>query len=116
MWEVDLEKFWKDDEIAHRDNCFYKAEQVALGIRMSDECVFAELGEEGTPWAPIPRERRIELNKRYNDKAEKMVGKRLLRETLPDNKPILSPYKPVTKSIIKPTIKYFIAFIKRIFG
>lgn len=84
MWEVDLEKFWKDDEIAHRDNCFYKAEQVALGIRMSDECVFAELGEEGTPWAPIPRERRLELNKRYNDKAEKIVGKRLLRETLPD--------------------------------
>lgn len=84
MWEVDIDRFWKDDEIAHRDNCFYKGEQVAFGIRMSDECVFAELGEEGTPWAPIPRERRLELNKRYNDKAEKMVGKRLLREALPD--------------------------------
>ena len=84
MWEVDIDRFWKDDEIAHRDNCFYKANQVAFGIRMSDECVFAELGEEGTPWAPIPRERRLELNKRYNDKAEKIVGKRLLSETLPD--------------------------------
>lgn len=84
MWEVDLEQFWKDDEAAHRDNCFAKAPQVALGIRMSDECVFAELGEEGTPWAPIPRERRLELNKRYNDRAEKVVGRRLLRETLPD--------------------------------
>ncbi len=95
MWEVDIEKFWKDDEIAHRDNCFYKAEQVALGIRMSDECVFAELGEEGTPWAPIPRERRLELNKRYNDKAEKIVGRRLLAETLPDPK----SYFPYVKRI-----------------
>lgn len=83
-WEVDLDKFWRDDELAHKNNCFYPANQAALGIRMSDECVFAELGEEGTPWAPIPRERRIELNKRYNDKAERIVGKRLLSETLPD--------------------------------
>lgn len=84
MWEVDLDQFWKDDEIAHRSNCFYRGEQVAFGIWMSDECVFAELGEEGTPWAPIPRKRRLELNKRYNDKAERIVGKRLLREQLPE--------------------------------
>lgn len=85
MLEVDLEQFWKDDEIAHKDNCFYEgAPQVALGIRMSDECVFAELDEEGDPWGITTRERRIELNKRYNDKAEKIVGKRLLRETFPN--------------------------------
>lgn len=82
-WDLDVERFWKDDEIAHRDNCFYKGDQVALGIRMSDECVFAELDEPGTPWIPIPRERRLELNKRYNDKAEKIVGIRPLVETLP---------------------------------
>ena len=34
MYEVDLDKFWADDEIAHRDNCFCKdSPQVALGIR-----------------------------------------------------------------------------------
>ena len=78
---VDLEQFWKDDAAAHEDNCFsLKAPQVALGIRMSDECVFAELGENGTPWAYTPIDRRIELNKRYNDKSEKIVGKRLLNE------------------------------------
>lgn len=81
MYEVDLEKFWQDDEAAHIDNCFNPdSTQVALGIRMSDECVFAELGEEGDPWGIEPRQRRIELNKRYNDIAEKTVGKRLLRE------------------------------------
>lgn len=50
---------------------------------MSDECVFSELGEEGEPWGNTPRERRIELNKRYNDKAESIVGKRLLSEYVP---------------------------------
>jgi uroporphyrinogen decarboxylase len=50
---------------------------------MSDECVFDELGEEGTPWMPIPRQQRIDLNKRYNDKAERLVGKRLLQESFP---------------------------------
>lgn len=82
--DLDLERFWKDDELAHRDNCFYRGDQVALGIRMSDECVFAELGEEGTPWAFTDPARRLELNRRYNDIAEKKVGKRLLSETLPD--------------------------------
>jgi len=83
MLDVDLEQFWKDDELAHKDNCFSpEAPQVALGIRMSEECVFAELGEEGNPWGYTPRERRLELNKRYNDKAEQIVGRRLLPETL----------------------------------
>lgn len=86
MGEFNLEKFWENDALAHKDNCFFKAPQVALGIRMSDECVFSELGEEGNPWGYTPLERRIELNKRYNDKAEKIVGKRLLREEfLPDD-------------------------------
>ncbi|MCK9479067.1 MAG: hypothetical protein M0R40_06150 [Firmicutes bacterium] len=84
MLQVDCEKFWKDDEIAHRDNCFApEAKQVALGIRMSDECVFAELNVPGDPWGITPRDVRIELNKRYNDKAEKIVGMRLLREDYP---------------------------------
>lgn len=84
MVRLDIERFWNDDELAHEDNCFSeRAPQVALGIRMSDECVFAELGEPGNPWGYTPRERRIELNKRYNDKAEKIVGRRLLREQFP---------------------------------
>lgn len=83
MYEVDIAQFWKDDEIAHQDNCFFKGPQVALGIRMSGECVYAELGEEGFPWMPEERTRAIDLYKRYNDKAEKIVGKRLLNENIP---------------------------------
>ncbi len=83
MADLDTAQFWRDDAKAHENNCFNEAPQIALGIRMSDECVFSELGEEGTPWMPIPRQRRIELNRRYNDKAEKLVGLRLLQEDFP---------------------------------
>lgn len=96
MLSVDLDQFWKDDKIAHKDNCFYKdAPQVALGIRMSDECVFAELGEEGDPWGKIPRQQRIEFNKRYNDKAEDIVGRRLLREDFPTEDEIFPAVKRI---------------------
>ena len=82
MLPLNIEQFWHDDALAHEDNCFSeKAPQVALGIRMSDECVFAELDESGDPWGHTPLARRIDLNKRYNDKAEKIVGRRLLKET-----------------------------------
>lgn len=84
MYDVDLERFWKDDAAAAKNNCFNPdAPQVALGIRMSGECVFAELGEDGNPFLPLARERRIELNKRYNEKAVSIVGIPLLSETLP---------------------------------
>lgn len=80
--DLDIEQFWKDDELAHQENCFSKnAPQAALGIRMSNECVYAELGEEGHPWDPIDPVRQAELNKRYNDKAERIVGRRLLQES-----------------------------------
>ena len=79
--ELDVNQFWADDALSHQDNCFSTdAPQVALGIRMSNECVYAELGVEGHPWDPIDPIRQAELNKRYNDKAEKIVGKRLLQE------------------------------------
>ena len=84
LLELDLEQFWKDDEIAHKEKCFSKeAPQVALGIRMSDECVFAELEEDGEPWGYTSPERRYELNCRYNEKAQKIVGRPLLQEIKP---------------------------------
>lgn len=85
MLDLDIDRFWKDEETAHEDNCFSKqTKQVALGMRMSGECVFAELGEEGEPWGYTPPERRLELNKRYNEKAIKIVGRKLLGENLPE--------------------------------
>ena len=89
--ELDIEQFWKDEALAHKENCFSKvAPQVALGIRMSEECVFAELGEEGQPWGYTEPERRYELNCRYNEKARQIVGKSLL----PENKPLPKEQQP----------------------
>ena len=94
MMDLDVIQFWKDDAVAHKDNCFNKdAPQVAMGLRMSDECVFAELGEEGHPWDYTPPERMRELCRRYNDKAEKIVGKRVLSEDYPIQ-PQRFPYIP----------------------
>lgn len=82
--DLDIERFWADDLEAHKLNCFNPdAVQVAMGIRMSDECVFAELGEEGEPWGYTEPFRRQELNKRYNEKALKIVGRKLLNESDP---------------------------------
>ena len=86
--ELDLEQFWRDEDEAHKDNCFSPdAKQVALGIRMSDECVFAELGEEGQPWGYTDPMRRYDLNCRYNEKARKIVGRALLAENKPTEAP-----------------------------
>lgn len=91
MLDLDIEQFWRDEEHAHEENCFSKnAAQVALGIRMSGECVFAELGEPGDQWGYIPPERRYELNCRYNEKAVKIVG----RPMLPEIKPSPEAEKP----------------------
>lgn len=96
MLPVDLKKFWEDDALAHEENCFSKkAPQVAMGILMSDECVFAELNEDGNPWGETERERRIALNKRYNDLAEQMVGRRLLREEFPTAREVFPEYKNI---------------------
>jgi len=84
MIRADMDKFWAADEIAKKDNCFNPdAGQVAMEIRMSEECVYAELQEEGDPWniGALPAERRIELNKRYNEKAVSTVGIPLLPES-----------------------------------
>lgn len=82
--QLDVEQFWKDDEIAHLDNCFNPdAKQIAMGIRMNDECPFAELGVSGHPWGKNPPEMMRDLCRRYNDKAEQIVGRRLLSEEYP---------------------------------
>ncbi|MBE6541864.1 MAG: hypothetical protein E7672_05390 [Ruminococcaceae bacterium] len=57
---------------------------------MSDECVFAELGEEGQPWGYTDPMRRYDLNCRYNEKAIEIVGRPLLSE----NKPLPKEKQP----------------------
>jgi uroporphyrinogen decarboxylase len=90
--QMSLDQFWKENDEAQKENCFNpEATQIAMGILMSDECVYSELNEKGDPWGEIDIPRQFELNKRYNDKAEKIVGKRLLKEIAPKDH-IAFPY------------------------
>ncbi len=88
---VDLEKFWANQAVAQADPFGAHIPQVPLGIRMSHECVFAELGIPETPahWYRLVHDGawRAELCRAYNDKAEKIVGRRLLDETVPPPPP-----------------------------
>lgn len=92
---LDVDQFWADQEVAGRDP-FGDIPQVPLGIMMSGECVYAELGIDEDYWRYGNDEAwALELNRRYNDLSERIVGRRLLNETPSD------PARkwPVTKSL-----------------
>lgn len=84
---LDVEQFWKDQEIAVADPFGQHIPQVAFGAILNWECVFAELGIEQDWWRyENDPEWRLDANRRYNDRAEEIVGRRLLAETI-DEKP-----------------------------
>lgn len=78
---VDLEQFWSDQESAAADPFGPGIPQAALGLSMSHECVFDELGIDEDWWRlETDRGWRASLCQAYNDRAERIVGKRLLNE------------------------------------
>jgi len=80
---VDLDRFWADQEVALADPFGADIPQCPLGVLMSDECVYDELGIEEDFWRyENDQEWAFSLNKVYNDKAEKIVGWRPLHEKL----------------------------------
>ena len=86
LYDVDLEQFWKDNELGLKDNCFNPdAPQVPFGLNMGTELVFAELGVEGDPWGYTDPMVMRDYVRRYNDKAEKILGRRIMNEDYPLN-------------------------------
>lgn len=82
---VDFDHFWEADAKAKHDTFSADCPQVACGVMMSSEAVWDELGlEENWKRQEEDIAYRVHLNRQYNDIAEKIVGKRLLSETLPD--------------------------------
>ena len=79
---VDLERFWADNDEAMRDPFSPGIPQFPMGIAMGYETVFSELGH---PFNLRRLEEDYEFARSaaraYNDKAEKIVGRRLLDET-----------------------------------
>ena len=83
---VDLDQFWADQELARKDPFGAGIPQVPFGASCNWECAFDELGLE-QDWGRFQRTDRewaMTVSRQYNDLAEKIVGRRLLGETLPD--------------------------------
>ncbi len=78
---VDLERFWAEDAQAKADPFAADCPQVPLGVMMSGEAVWAELGlTEDWDRYETDRAFRLALHQAYNDKAQPIVGRRLLGE------------------------------------
>ncbi len=78
---VDIEQFWADQAVAVQDPFGKDIPQIPLGAILTGECVYDELGIPLDMWRyEHDLEWRLSLNKAYNDKAERIVGRRLLSE------------------------------------
>ncbi|HOK04608.1 MAG TPA: uroporphyrinogen decarboxylase family protein [Victivallales bacterium] len=93
---LDIEKFWQDQEDAQKNPFSEKINQVPLGIFYSWEPIFDELGIKEDFWRfENDIDWRLSLIKKYNDKAELIIGKRILNESPPPSKE--KQYPPVKK-------------------
>jgi len=78
---LDSEAFWHDHELARRDPFGADIPQVPFGAICNWECIFDELGIE-QDWQRFHRDEAwaLDISRRYNDRAEQIVGRRLLNE------------------------------------
>ena len=86
MIPLDVERFWADDQRANADPFAADCPQVALGLGTNmRECVFDELGisEDWHRWHHDD-DWQVTLNRAYNDRAERIVGRRILHEAPAD--------------------------------
>jgi uroporphyrinogen decarboxylase len=94
---IDLDRFWADNKITASNPFGRDIPQVPFGAYCTSECVFDELGvKEDQRRYSSDVEWRLSLNKAYNDKAEPIVGRRLLSESRPDPN---IPHYPPTKAL-----------------
>lgn len=91
---LDLERFWADQDVSLRDPWGADIPQVPFGAVLTGECVFAELGLDEDFWRyEHDMAWRRELHRAYNDRAEAVVGRRILPEPSLDPQPRYPPVK-----------------------
>src|SRR5689334_17323829 len=88
---LDVTRFWEDQTVAVAEPFSRDIPQVALGVMMGRECVFTELGIPETPanWHKLIHDGAwyAEAARAYNDKAQPIVGRRLIPEQMPAPQP-----------------------------
>jgi uroporphyrinogen decarboxylase len=79
---VDLPRFWRDQERARANPFGADIPQCCFGAILNWECVFDELGVAQDWWRFLYADEpwALDLSRRYNDRAEEIVGRRLLPE------------------------------------
>ncbi len=84
---LDIPRFWAENDRALKNPWATDLPHLPMGIAMSNECVFDELGIP-EDWYRLFHDPvfRVGLETRYNDKAEPLVGRRLLGQWAPDPK------------------------------
>ena len=92
---VDLERFWADQDVANQDPFGSHISQPPLGAICNWECVFDEMGVEQDWWRFLYADEAwaLDLSRRYNDVAGRIVGRPLL------------PATPVDRTRVWPEIK-----------
>jgi uroporphyrinogen decarboxylase len=84
---LDPDAFWRDQAAAKADPFGKDIPQVPLGAICNRECIFDELGIEQDWWRFLYEDKpwALDISRQYNDKAQAIVGKRLVPEApLPD--------------------------------
>lgn len=78
---VDTARFWRDNAASRHKPFRTDKPQVPMTLSTTEECLWEELGLEPDPdyWRDV--DTHVRLNRLYNDKAEEIVGRRLLPET-----------------------------------
>jgi hypothetical protein len=93
---LDLDRCWADQALASKNPWGRDIPQMPMGIGMSHETVFDELGvEEDIDKYNSDSEWRLELHRAYNRKAEQIVGLILLGENPPDPEALKRMWPPV---------------------
>jgi uroporphyrinogen decarboxylase len=94
---LDARAFWDANDAALRDPFSPACTQMPMGIAMSEECVFDELGV-APEWRRLfhDGEYHAALCRRYNDRAHQVVGRRLVTERLAGDG---DPAQPAAKTL-----------------
>ena len=87
LFDVDLERFWADDAASQGKPFSTDKPQVPLGIHMPPTVIWDELGLSAPENAGVevtnPYDVPLDLRKRYNDKAGRVIGRRVFPEDAP---------------------------------
>jgi uroporphyrinogen decarboxylase len=81
LYSVDTERFWTDNEASLGKPFSTDRPQVPMALRTTEGCIWEELGMEPDLRYYEDPEVHIRLNALYNEKAQEIVGRKMLRET-----------------------------------